>query len=272
MPDYLFYAMFTATKQGKTGLTPTCTVYRASDGTVVANAQAATEVGGGLYRYSHTNATEGDYLGVFVTANITVDFQHVAALASVAVPRIDAAVSTRSTLTAQNVWEYATRTLSSFGELVANIWAAPVRTLTMTAPQIAAVIAGANITAPRGDTWSISLTDLGALTGYVSIDFTLKTYASATDSEATARVRRNASGTNDGLLTLNGATGTALQGAIAIDSQANGDITLTLAAAATAQIEPGSYIYDVQIITATSVHTLTQGEFTVTKDVTRAVI
>jgi hypothetical protein len=43
---------------------------------------------------------------------------------------LDAAVSSRSTLTAQQVWEYATRTLSSFGSLVSDIWAAAVRTLT----------------------------------------------------------------------------------------------------------------------------------------------
>jgi hypothetical protein len=43
---------------------------------------------------------------------------------------LDAAVSTRSTLTAQQVWEYATRTLSSFGTLVADIWGAGTRTLT----------------------------------------------------------------------------------------------------------------------------------------------
>jgi hypothetical protein len=44
--------------------------------------------------------------------------------------RIDAAVSTRSTLTAQQVWEYATRTLSSFGSLVSDVWSAVSRTIT----------------------------------------------------------------------------------------------------------------------------------------------
>jgi len=47
---------------------------------------------------------------------------------------LDATVSSRSTLTAQGVWEYATRTVTSFGTLVADIasavWAAATRTLT----------------------------------------------------------------------------------------------------------------------------------------------
>jgi len=47
---------------------------------------------------------------------------------------LDAATSSRSTLTAQQVWEYGTRTLSSFGTLVADaataVWAAVTRTLT----------------------------------------------------------------------------------------------------------------------------------------------
>lgn len=42
---------------------------------------------------------------------------------------LDAAISTRSTLTAQQVWEYATRTVSSLGTLVADIWAYATRTL-----------------------------------------------------------------------------------------------------------------------------------------------
>ncbi len=46
---------------------------------------------------------------------------------------LDAAITSRSTLTAQGVWEYATRTLSTFGSLVSDIataiWSATTRTL-----------------------------------------------------------------------------------------------------------------------------------------------
>ncbi len=43
---------------------------------------------------------------------------------------LDAKISTRSTLTAQGVWEYATRTVTGFGTLVSDIWSAAVRTIT----------------------------------------------------------------------------------------------------------------------------------------------
>jgi len=44
--------------------------------------------------------------------------------------RIDTTVSSRSTLTAANVWEHATRSLTTFGTLVSDIWSAGTRTLT----------------------------------------------------------------------------------------------------------------------------------------------
>jgi hypothetical protein len=43
---------------------------------------------------------------------------------------LDAKISTRSTLTAQDIWEYAERTLTSFGDLVSNIWSFVTRKLT----------------------------------------------------------------------------------------------------------------------------------------------
>jgi hypothetical protein len=44
--------------------------------------------------------------------------------------RLDVAVSTRSTLTASDVWNYTTRTITSFGTLVSDIWNHSTRTLT----------------------------------------------------------------------------------------------------------------------------------------------
>ncbi len=43
---------------------------------------------------------------------------------------LDATVSSRSTLTAADVWSYTTRTLTSFGTLVSDIWNHSTRTLT----------------------------------------------------------------------------------------------------------------------------------------------
>jgi hypothetical protein len=132
-------------------------------------------------------------------------------------------------------------------------------------------VVGTAITLLRGDTFSATLTDVGALTGYVSIDFTVKRNTSNTDDEAVIRIRKNASGTGDGLLRLNRAAPTTETGEIVIDDEATGDITITLDETATDGLEVGAYLYDVQLITATAVKTLTSGRLNVTSDVTRAI-
>jgi len=133
-------------------------------------------------------------------------------------------------------------------------------------------IEGTTITILRGDTFSVSLTDTGDLTDYVSIDFTVKSDKLQTDDEATIRIRKNASGVGDGLLRLNGAAPTTETGSITIDDEATGDITITLDETATDDLSTGSYSYDIQLITATTVKTLTYGKLTVISDVTRAVV
>jgi hypothetical protein len=95
MAVYLFYAMFIASKVGKTGLSPTVDIW-GPGGAEVTGANAAT-VGGGLYSYSHTDAVDGDYMAVFKTADATVDAQHVPALAVKQISAyIDAAISSRA--------------------------------------------------------------------------------------------------------------------------------------------------------------------------------
>jgi hypothetical protein len=54
---------------------------------------------------------------------------------------INATISSRSTLTASDVWGYTTRTLSSFGTLVSDIWSHATRTLSAFAFTVAATIA-----------------------------------------------------------------------------------------------------------------------------------
>ena len=76
-----FYAFFTASRQGKTGLSPTVDVYRGT--TVVVTGAAATAVGGGLYRYTLAGASTASaesYAAVFKTTEATVDAQHVPSL------------------------------------------------------------------------------------------------------------------------------------------------------------------------------------------------
>lgn len=155
----------------------------------------------------------------------------------------------------------------------ANVDAIKVKTdaLDNSAVTFVTAVNGTTITVLRGDTLSGALTDIGALTDYVSIDFTVKQNYSQTDDEAIVRIRKNASGTDDGLLRFNGAAATANLGSIAIDDLASGDITITLAASCTDDLSTGNYVYDVQMITASAVDTLTYGKLAVSSDVTRAI-
>ena len=133
-------------------------------------------------------------------------------------------------------------------------------------------ISGTTITILRGDTLEVSISDLGSLASYVSLDFTVKGSKSDADTEALIRIRLNATGLADGLLVLNGATpSSADDGSIAITDAAAGDITITLAASCTDDLATGTYAYDVQLIEADEVSTLTSGKATVIADVTRAV-
>lgn len=80
MTDFKFYAFYTASKQGVPGLTVTVDVYD-SAGTLVVNSAAATEIGSGLYTYTHSSVVHDDFAAVFETADPTVDMQHLPSLA-----------------------------------------------------------------------------------------------------------------------------------------------------------------------------------------------
>ena len=137
---------------------------------------------------------------------------------------------------------------------------------------VVSAVEGSTITILRGDTFSVSLTDTGDLTGYVSIDFTVKSDKLQTDDEATIRIRKNASGVGDGLLRLNGtAHTTGTDGSITINDAPTGDITIMLKATVTDDLVPGTYVYDIQLIEAAEVTTLTTGTLIVSADVTRLV-
>jgi hypothetical protein len=94
-----FLAFYTASKQGKTGLTVTIDIYDPS-GTQIVTGGSATAVGGGLYSYtlSTNNSSEGEYAAIFKTSDSTVDSQHIPSLwvlGRAGVENLDAATSTR---------------------------------------------------------------------------------------------------------------------------------------------------------------------------------
>lgn len=62
---------------------------------------------------------------------LTSGLTTVGSVGKLLVDNVNATISSRSTLTAADVWTYATRTLTSFGTLVADVWSYGTRTLTL---------------------------------------------------------------------------------------------------------------------------------------------
>jgi hypothetical protein len=108
-----FYFFFSANKQGKEGLTDvTVDIYAASDGSKMEADQAATEIAGGLYKYSYSTITADDFLAVAKTADATVDMKHVPALYKNLLQNLDATISSRATLGSGRIHQPYTMTLA----------------------------------------------------------------------------------------------------------------------------------------------------------------
>ena len=146
-----------------------------------------------------------------------------------------------------------------------SIWAFDDRTLTTSVAQVAAGVAAGTVTCQRGDTLTANLTALGSLVGRTKLWLTVKRSLDDADAAAVLQVLETT-----GLTILNGAAGTAGQGSVVVTDQATGALTLTVVPVASAQLAPGSYRYDVQILTASGVTTKGTGVFRVVGDVTRA--
>lgn len=149
----------------------------------------------------------------------------------------------------------------------ADVWAYATRTLTASAASTTATVSGSDITITRGDSLSAALTGLGSIAARTKLWFTVKNAYGDADSASVIQIEET-----DGLKYLNGAAGTAAAGDITVDDAAAGNITITLNAASTAALTAtGGLRYDVQMLTASGVSTLTAGSCTVSADVTRAV-
>ncbi len=156
--------------------------------------------------------------------------------------------------TAQAVWEYVTRTL------------------TQGAVSVTAAVTGSSVTVYRGTRWSIAWTGLPSNTGYTAIIVSVKNHQSDADADAIMTVRKNASGSGDGLLYFDGApTVTAGQAAIAVNSSTA--ITLTLEAATSQYAMPGTYHYGIKYLDASGYPSQASigGVFTIEGDIPRAI-
>ena len=133
-----------------------------------------------------------------------------------------------------------------------------------------ATTAGA-ISRRRGNSWSIPLT-IGAITGYTSLWFTIKSSHDDADASALLQIKLNASGLSDGLLYVNGTTASSdALGSITVNNATTGAIVIAVDETITDDLAPGEYCYDVQTLIAGDVATPDSGTFTVTADVTRSV-
>ena len=206
-----------------------------------------------------------------VVASLANDSITAAALKTDAVTEIQNGLALEATLTAIKGAGWTTETLAAIDVLIDAI-KAKTDLLDVSSVTVNSAISGTAITILRGDTFECSISGLGSLASYVSLDFTVKADKTQADSDSLIRIRLNATGLADGLLTLNGATpSSADDGSIAITDAAAGDITITLAASCTDDLATGTYAYDVQLIEVGDVSTLTSGKATVIADVTRAV-
>jgi len=133
--EIIWYAFFTEGGEGKTGLSPTITVYKDTSGTPEVDDQAMTELADGFYHYAQTPATEGFRVAVAKTTDTGVDQKHVPAIMLIGkagVERLDAAVSSRAAdATAAKEatfaavkgdgWSGSTDTLEKIREAVTNV-------------------------------------------------------------------------------------------------------------------------------------------------------
>lgn len=162
----------------------------------------------------------------------------------------------------QAIWEYSTRTLSSFGTLIADMWAYATRTLTSFGSIAGAVatVTGGNIVVYANDTWRFSISNSSlALSGYEAVAFIAKSYSGHVDNDAILYVR-----SDTGLVRIGGAAGTAGNGSLTVDSTHTLTVNISLSATG---VVPGGYTWWIKGISTTpsptTGYTLATGRFTV---------
>lgn len=163
--------------------------------------------------------------------------------------------------TAQQIWEYASRTLTSFGTLIADIWSYVTRSLTTTAAETLAAIDGSVLNVTRAATYTATITGLTIPATWTAIYLTAKASQNQLDSQAAIRIRVSNPGVGtDGLLYLNGAAATAALASLVV-SQVAGTVAITITDDATAQLSPGQNLtYDIKAITSAGTSTVLTGE------------
>lgn len=233
----------------------TVTAYNALTGDIIPGA-TITNIRVGVYRVAVTYATLTDVLFV-VVPHLDDQADHPD------VPLMQEKVYHVADDMPASVWAYTTRTLTSFGTLIADIWGYATRTLTQSATSVIAAVSGSSITDIRGNTWSIELPGL-TLDPHL-IQFVIKRQNRDADKRALLMIN-----TATGLLYVNGEV--ASNPAKASLSYVDTTLTITVKADITAQLPVGSWYYGIQsIATNGTVAEIYGGVFVVTADIVRGV-
>lgn len=209
----------------------------------VANGASVTVTGSNPYKWTVTlpTLTAGQVVSMYITATI-------ATIATAAVVAEEVADTTY------------------VSGVDTEVWSATTRTLTQAASSIAAIVTGTALTIHRGDTTTISLTALGDISTRTKLWFAVKDSTVDADASSILFVEETA-----GLTVVNGAAYTTVaHGAITVTDDVTGALSIVINAAVTAQLVPDmQYKWDIQMLTASGVTTLTQGDAMVTADITR---
>lgn len=265
---------------GKTGLTVTIDVWRVAIADLakseIVTAGSASEIGDGVYCYRVASADLQTYyyFGVLKTSDTSVVQKHVFAvnldyadspgLVTLIWNALTSGMSTAGSI-GKRITDYLTGVVSTL--TAAQVWAYATRALT-TGAITATSLTATRLTIYRGTTWAIALTDMGAVTGYSKIYFTVKAHPNDADTKALVQIE-----IAGGLSRLNGAAyGTAADGAITVDDAATGDVTITLKPAASAKLATATNLYfDVKYIVSGVVTVGAAGFLTISPDITKAV-
>lgn len=225
--------------------------------------------------------------------NITVDNAAIAAAVrtelATELARIDIATSTRATLAqveASTVlakeatlteikgsgWSSSTDTLEKIAEAGGGSSTITVSIPASTAQTIADQATN-KLNLIRGTTFSYQFANIGTLTSWTKIYFTVRPIKKSADSQSLIQiVVTNPSDGSDGLKYLNGAATTAAWGSIAVDDTATGDVTVTLTPTATTLLaEQYDVDFDIKVIKSSAIPLIVFGKLDVKPDVTRAI-
>jgi len=228
------------------------------------------DVMGVLFSDAAGNEWQDLYIEIFTDTQQIGDIPTAAAITAAVWAAATRTLTSYGTLvadTATAVWAYATRTLSSFGTLVADVWGYATRTLTQTAAQVAAAVSGSDITLNSYNTWTIALTGVGDISSRTALYFTAKRNPEEdVDPASIVQVEETA-----GLLYIGGASPIAAgNGSITVTDATAGNLTIVVAAAETGLTAQGGQ-YSVKMVTDSTVEYMASGSFQVEAEAGRAI-